>query len=174
MTTVILFSGLVIFLVCLLIHVTIWRIRFPKRPAFMLFFVFFFLPLFAWLLYSFFVLIRVMPAGYGPSLVYGAAILLLHFSLSSAYILSYPAVEAISPTLAIALFMGKTGHEARFEELVRLFPDESILTPRIEDLVESRLIRLDNGTLSLTLGGRILVYCFIGFRSFIGLKRGKG
>jgi len=140
----------------------------------MLFLIFFLLPLLVWLLYSFFGLMRGLPTGHGPSFEYGAGILLLHFSLSSAYILSYPAVEAISPTLAIALLMGDTGHETRFEELVRLFPDESLLTPRIVELIESKLVRLNNDTLSLTLRGRIIVNSFIGFRSFIGLKRGGG
>lgn len=104
----------------------------------------------------------------------GAAVLLLHFALSSAYILSYPAVEAISPTLAIALFLGNSDTASVYEELAMIFPDESILTPRIIDLIEANLVRRNNETLSLTLRGRILVNSFIAFRSFIGLKEGRG
>jgi len=170
----ILLSGIVIFLICLLIHAVLWRIRYPRHRALTLFLIFLVLPSLVWPLYLLSVFMSGLPGGLGPRLLDGAAILLLHLSLSSAYILSYPAVEAISPTLAIALFMGEFGNSAGHEELARLFPHEAILAPRIMDLVESKLVTLNNDTLTLTIRGRILVLFFIGLRSFIGLKPGRG
>jgi len=170
----ILLSGIIIFIISILIHVLIWRIRFPRQRGLTLFFVFFLLPLIIWLLYLFFAFTGVLPPGYGPELIDGAAILLLHFSLSAAYIMTYPAVEALSPTLVIALFMGESSTATAYEELSRLFPEESILTPRIMDLVGAKLVRLNSETLSMTLRGRMLLQFFICFRAFIGLKPGKG
>jgi len=174
MQTGILLAGILIFMGCLFVHAALWRVRLPGHRALTLFFIFFIVPLLVWALYSFLVFTRVLPQGYAPGLMNGAAILLLHFALSAAYILSYPAVEAISPTLAIALFLGNSKTAPRYEDLALLFPDESILTPRIMDLIESNLVRREDETLSLTFKGRALVNFFILFRSFIGLKEGRG
>jgi len=174
MSIEILVSGILLFIGSLFIHAFLWRIRFPRRPAVTLFFIFFILPALAWSLYLFLVLLRFLPAGYVPAFINVVAILLLHYSLSSAYILSYPAVEAISPSLAIALFMGERGYEATYDELVALFPDESILMPRVKDLINSKCVTLNNETLTLRLRGRVLLGFFIAFRSFIGLKQGRG
>jgi len=174
MNTIILLTSISVFLLCLLIHVLLWRVRLPRHRALWLFLVFFFLPPIIWFLHSFLVFVLDLPARYALRVLDGAVVLLLHYALSSAYILSYPAVEALSPTLVIALFLARSNAESDFEDLAGLFPDESILMPRIMDLIESNLVRLDNDTLSLTLRGRILVNFFTIFRSFIGLKQGRG
>ncbi len=170
----ILVSGIVVFIASIFIHILIWRVRSPGQRGLTLFFIFFILPLIIWLFYSVFAFMGVLPMGYGPGLIEGAAILLLHYSLSAAYIMTYPAVEALSPTLVIALFMGESSTATAHEELIRLFPEESILTPRIMDLARAKLVRLDNETLSLTFRGRVLIQFFILFRAFIGLKPGRG
>jgi len=174
MQTGILLAGILIFMGCLFVHAALWRVRLPRLRALTLFFIFFIVPLLVWAFYSFFVFTSVLPPGYAPGFFEGAAILLLHFALSAAYILSYPAVEAISPTLAIVLFLGDSEDAPRHENLERLFPNESILTPRIMDLIEANLVMRNDETLSLTLKGRVLVNFFILFRSFIGLKEGRG
>ncbi len=181
MNTEVLLYGILLFFVSLAIHVLVWRVRLPRHRALALFFIFFLLPPLAWsaaALASF--------AGLSPFRVAGpflplfhhadglAAVILLHYALSSAYILSYPAVEAISPTLAIALLMGDSGRALEEGDLAVCFPDESILAPRIMDLVKSRLVRLDKGVLSLTWRGRVLVLFFSSLRSFLGLRPGKG
>jgi hypothetical protein len=173
--------GVSTFLLCLAAHAALWRVRLPHHRALALFFIFFLLPLLvgsAAALASFAGLAPFTgPGPFMPLFHHAdglAAVLLLHYALSSAYILSYPAVEAISPTLAIALLMGDSGRALKEKELARCFPDESLLAPRIMDLVKSRLVRLDNGILSLTWRGRALVLFFTALRSFMGLRPGKG
>ncbi len=167
--------GVSIFLLCLAAHAALWRVRLPRHRAAVLFFIFFIMPPLLW-----------TAAVLVPRAVHGAlpvtphdaldlaAVLLLHYALSSAYILSYPAVEAISPTLAIALLMGDSDRAVMKKDLAGCFPDESLLAPRIMDLVKSRLVRIDKGVLSLTWRGRVLVLFFAAFRSFMGLRPGKG
>lgn len=172
--TAILLYGATLFIACLIAHVLLWRVRLPVHRALALFFIFFVLPPMAWSFYSLLASMGAAPSGYGPALLRGAAILLLHYALSAAYILSYPAVEALSPTLVIALYLGESGAPVPRGDLAALLPDESVLEPRIRDLVESRLVRLHGNELSLTPRGGALMSFFSLFRAFIGMRPGRG
>lgn len=98
---------------------------------------------------------------------------LLQLSFASAYILSYPAFEALSPTLAIVLMAGDRG-EVALEELPELFGDDCLLEPRISELVEAGLVAGRGGVLSITPKGRLVAACFVLIRSFLGLPKGGG
>ena len=104
-----------------------------------------------------------------------SAIYLLHFALSFAYILSYPAIEAVSPSLAISLMIGDSNPQGMLhEDLVHVFGDEIVLEPRIRDLVEAGLIVETDGYFTVTSRGITLVKCFILLRRLLGLPIGKG
>ena len=69
------------------------------------------------------------------------SVYLLHFAFASAYILSYPAVEAVSPSLAIVLMIGGSNMQGiAHKDLLPLFDDETVLEPRIKDLMEAGLV----------------------------------
>jgi len=170
----ILLYGVILFIACLTAHVLLWRVTLPRHRELALFSVFLILPLIAFSVYLILVSIGGLEGGYVPETLRAGAILLLPYALSSAYILSYPAAEAISPTLVIALYLGKAGTWVERRELEALFPEESILDPRINDLLESRLAALHGSTLRITSRGRVLVFFFRVFMRFIGMRPGRG
>jgi len=103
------------------------------------------------------------------------AIYLIHFALASAYILSYPAIEAVSPSLAISLMVGDSNlHGVVHEDLMHIFDDEIVLEPRIRDLIEAGLIIESNGYFMVTHRGAKFVRCFMLLRRLLGLPIGKG
>ena len=104
-----------------------------------------------------------------------SAVYLFHFTLSFAYILSYPAIEAVSPSLAILLMIGDSNlHGVVHEDLLHVFDDEIVLEPRIQDLIEAGLIIKSEDYLMATSRGSTLVKCFILLRRLLGLPIGKG
>lgn len=105
MSVNVLISGLLIFIACLAAHVIVWRVRRPGNAPVALAVIFFVLSPLPGVL-----TVRYLP-GLAASITSGgwAAAYLLHISLSSAYIMSYPAVEAVSPSLVIALMLGRAG-----------------------------------------------------------------
>ena len=103
------------------------------------------------------------------------AIYLFHLAFSSAYILSYPAVEAVSPSLVISLMVGDSNSQGVLhEELLHVFDDEVVLEPRIQDLIKAGLIVESNGYFMVTPCGATFVKCFILLRQLLGLPIGKG
>ncbi len=103
------------------------------------------------------------------------AVYLLHFALSSAYILSYPAIEAVSPSLAISLMIGDSNPQGvLYGDLLHVFDNEVVLEPRIHDLIEAGLIIKSNGYFMVTSRGITFVKCFILLRLLLGLPIGKG
>ena len=104
-----------------------------------------------------------------------SAIYLLQFALSFAYILSYPAIEAVSPSLAISLMVGDSNPQGMLhEDLLHVFDEEIVLKPRIQDLIEAGLIIETNGYFTVTSRGITFVRCFILLRRLLGLPIGKG
>ena len=173
----ILLNGLLIFIACLFLHVIIWRWRYPKNRPVALLLIFIVLP---------FVFVGgCMVAeqlgivsdtlNIGPTGIDWLAVYLLHFALSVAYILSYPAVEAASPSLAMLLVLGDFNLQGTSQEdLMHVFNDKIVLEPRIQDLVDSGLIAESEGSIKLTTHGTVFINCFIAMRRLLGLPIGKG
>ncbi len=162
----ILLSGLT-FILCLFIHAALWRLRPPARRPLALLCVFVLLAPFIWGLLLSLPLFHV--PGKGELLAAG----LLQLSFASAYILSYPAFEALSPSLVIVLLAGDRGGVA-LEELPGFFSDDCLLGPRIRELVEAGMVLERDGSLSITRKGKLLAACFVLMRSLLGLPKGGG
>ena len=175
MNLIILLSGVLIFIVCLCMHVIVWRWWHPRRRVVVLFLLFIFLPFFFIIGYLGFVWFDFAPFVISFTIIEWLAIYLIHFVLSSSYILSYPAVEAVSPSLAILLMIGDSNlHGVVHEDLLHVFDDEIVLEPRIQDLIEAGLIIKSEDYLMATSRGSTLVKCFILLRRLLGLPIGKG
>lgn len=174
MSAYVFISGFLLFLACLSIHIILWHIRYPRNRAGALFFIFFFLPVLAAAL--FFILVKHGNLTYTQSFkpVEWLAVFLLHFALSSAYIMTYPAVEALSPSLVLVLLIGESSGGLTHKDLSGVFADDILLNPRITDLHDMNLIRESGGGLYLTFKGRLLIHFFVLYRSFIGLPAGRG
>lgn len=160
------------FILCLFIHAALWRLRFPPNRAVCL--------------SAIFVLFPAAAAGAGallaskglfwlPSLEKGEwlAAALLQLAFASAYILSYPAFEALSPSLVIVLLAGDSGGVA-IKDLPGFFNDATLIEPRVKDLLDSGLATERDGVLSITSKGRLLACSFALMRSFLGLPKGGG
>ncbi|TAN60540.1 hypothetical protein EPN18_08325 [bacterium] len=103
------------------------------------------------------------------------SVYLLHYSISLAYILSYPAIEAVSPTLAISLLVGKAGADGlEYDDILLTFGDDFLLKPRIQDLLDAGLAEKTGNYISITNRGKRLAWCFIQIRRLLGLPAGKG
>ena len=98
-----------------------------------------------------------------------------HFALSSAYISSYPAVRALSPSLDV-LRMIAASPEKRMteEEIAKRFSDVGLVTARMDDLRKYRLITESGARVRLTFMSRIIVRSFIVYRRLLGLPIGQG
>lgn len=165
----IIFSGLVLFVFCLSLHVFVWRLRRPSSTHRALFLIFLGLPILAA------VVTCVVFSLSADGLRVLAGVMLLHLSLGAAYIMSYPAVEALSPSLAITLMLKGAGTSGLGrEDLLGIFSDEVVLGPRLADLEQAGMITSSGGFISITGRGRTLVMPFILLRKILGLSEGAG
>jgi hypothetical protein len=161
--------GSLLFLCCLLVHVGIWRVRIPDRDAVTLFAIFLAAPggVLA------FALSRGGVAG--MSLTALAAAFLLHLSLSMVYIASYPAAQAISPSLDILLIIASSGSgRLTEEEISGNYDDAKLVTARIDDLRRSILVTQEGEHFALTPAGKGIVGLFSSYRKALGLVPGEG
>jgi len=161
-----------LFLLCVFIHAALWRVRFPANRTAALFIIFVLLPFIAGALYA---LLASRGILWPPGLEKGEwlAAGLLQLAFASAYILTYPAFEALSPSLVIVLLAGDSGGVA-VKDLSGFFSGEALFAPRIKDLLDSRLARERGGVLFITAKGRLLAVFFVFMRSFLGLPKGGG
>ena len=167
--------GILTFSICLCLHILIWRWWCPRRRVVVLLSLFIILPLLFIIGYIVLECLECLPSIMPFTLAEWSMIYLLHFALSFAYILSYPAIEAVSPSLAISLMVGDSNPQGMLhEDLLHVFGDEIVLEPRIQDLIEAGLIIETNGYFTVTSRGITFVKCFILLRRLLGLPIGKG
>lgn len=158
-----LFRGFFLFLAALAGHVVLWRRRAPKRhvPA---------------LLGAFSV----------PALMYAALApargcdlwsdLLAYAALAAAYMQTYPAAQAQSPTLLIAAALEAAPSGLSDEELSRALPREMLVGDRVADLLAAGLVVPGSrpGTVRLAERGALLLPPFRLLRLILGLPEGRG
>jgi len=86
----------------------------------------------------------------------------------ASYIASYPVIEVDSPSLVMLLAVAEAGPDGlqkdAFDELMK---SESLILPRIQDLVEGKLIYLENSKYRLLKRGRILAQFFMIYRKIL-------
>jgi len=153
--------------VCFLVHIVLWRWRRPRNHGAALG-VIFLLPL---VVATLFLMIFLQTSSFPENLF---SILLLHLSVSSAYILTYPALEGLSPSLLCLLLIGKERTGLTAKEL-RLRFDETILREqKMQDLLDSGLILESEGKVCVTERGKRFVRPFLLLRRLLGLPLGQG
>jgi hypothetical protein len=172
MTSEVFFFGGLIFAVCLAVHIGIWRIKIPNNDALILFIIFLIIPsaviIILMGLKMFYCLLPVSPLG----LLF---ILLLHLSLSLVYVSSYPAAQAISPSLDILMVIAAAETKRMTEEeVVRHYNDNVLVSARINDLRTSILLAQRGDNFEVTKVGKTIIRLFILYRKIIGLPAGEG
>lgn len=174
----ILLAGFLVFSICLLLHVAVWRRRYPKnRPAalVLIFIVFPVVLASVGLGLERLSILAGVDNAVGLSLIDLLAVYLLHFSLSSSYILSYPAVEAVSPSLLILLMIGDSRSAGlRYDDMLHCFDDGDLLQPRIQDLIDAGWIVETNGFFRVASRGAGILLFYMFLHRLIGTPKGKG
>ncbi len=104
-----------------------------------------------------------------------SALLLLYISLACAYVMTFPALQAKSPTLAMVLALARAGSKGLAkEELKRSLGRPEVRDFLLEDLVRSGLVSRSKGGYTVTPKGRALAMFFLFFRRVLGLPQGRG
>jgi hypothetical protein len=151
-------TGLCTFALCLAVHVLYWRWAKPRAHILLLLVIFFALPttlaflgaarLSTWL-------------GSGRQAL---ALTLLHWALAAAYVQSFPAAQARSPSLAILLALGEAGASGLTEQDIRDRASADSLSLRITDLTADGLVSVSDQRLCLSRAGRLLAVAFRALR----------
>jgi hypothetical protein len=96
-----------------------------------------------------------------------------YVSLALAYIATYSAIEADSPSLLILIKISQAG-DAGIDKLIfdKLWNDDLLVMPRIQDLVNDQMIYLENDRLKISKKGEILVSIFLLYRKIINAPKG--
>jgi len=173
MDTTVILSGLLLFAACIALHIAIWRWGVPWLSSFMLILLLVGIPLLAGLG----VMADVAGAGrfLGLSALEAAEVLLLHLSLAGAYLAGYPAVRAVSPSLDILVMISSApGGNLPREELLRRYAEKRVVTARIDDLVEYRLLVREQELFTVSPLARWIVGLFGLYRRMLGLPAGGG
>jgi hypothetical protein len=173
MSAAVLLLGFLAFAACLAVHVALWRRARPRSDTRALFAIFFVAPSVVALVAM--AVGALAPRAGLPDALDVAATLLLHWAFSAAYVQSYPAVQAVAPSLEIAYVVRRSMPSGLSrDELVAQLNTWALVRDRVEDLVTDRLVRLERDRYVLTPASATLVRFFIGLRALLGLRQPGG
>ncbi|MFH0753292.1 MAG: hypothetical protein V2A70_01855 [Candidatus Omnitrophota bacterium] len=163
-----------IFCTTLAVHLVIWRVSLPKsgiKTLLKLFFgMLFMFVLLLWGLSLFWADFRQLAP---DSFLEYLSVFLLVTSMALAYTITYSAVEAESPSITLVMMIAGSGRTGFLQkDLKGLLTDEVLVIPRIEELIDEKMIRLDGDKYRLTAKGSIFVSPFVLYRELMGLKKG--
>lgn len=170
MSYTVILIAFVFFLSSMLLHVIIWRFFKPRRLVRALFIVLLFIPALA-----VFSIIFFLSNALGLLTSDWLGVLLMHLVLTSAYIISYPAIQAKCPSLTMLLLIeDSAGHGSTVEDISLAFSDESLREARLNDLVDDSMIVCRGDEYYMTLKGGLHLWPLIILRRLLGLPTGKG
>ncbi len=151
------------------IHVVVWRTARPVKTASALARIFS-LTLAAGLA----VIAFVAPEAVRPARWTGyAEIVLAYLGLMAAYINTYPAVEAESPTLNLLRALAAAGKPGlSIPEAYQRLGAETLVSARIRDLLAEQFAVRSEGRLVLSARGRAIARVFHGYRRLIARDLG--
>ncbi len=154
------------------LHVAVWRVRVPRRQTRSLLLIFF-----GALVAALALLVGLSRAGglpptsrLGPTCLH---LVLFHTAITLAYVITYSAVEADSPSLLIVLAVAEAGRDGlpvkRLEERLN---DDVLVRPRLANLVRDGTIARGSDGCRLTRKGRAFIRIFIAARRVLGAGKG--
>lgn len=168
------FLGAALFLFGFAAHVMLWRISRPRATAHGLIVLFISTILCASLTLGLAEYLGIDFGGWLPgTLTEWMQGTLMALALAAAYVLSYPAIEVESPTLVMIDMVAKAGppgiaRSGFYDQL----PDDTLVVPRIVDLLDEGFATKVDGHYVLTTKGRHLADAFIGWRRVLGAGLG--
>lgn len=166
--------GATLFLLGFAVHVTLWRISRPRATAHALIVLFISTILCVSVTLGLAAYLRIAIGDWLPgTLSEWMQGTLMALAVAAAYVLSYPAIEAESPTLVMIDMVAKacsTGI-ARSDFYAQL-PDAILVVPRIADLLDEGFATNVAGRYVLTAKGRRLANSFRSWRRLLGAGLG--
>jgi hypothetical protein len=173
---IILFWGSALFVFAFLLHLMLWKIRVPKRQTKAI------LQIFLAVLFIGIIILWNMP---NDSVLWQIAlpvglleyihIVLFFISLKLAYMITYSAIEADSPSLVIMMAIANAepkGLEKKdFDELMT---DDKLVKPRIKDILLNKMAEIVGDKYVLTPKGAVFVGIFIIYRKIMKISRKGG
>ena len=165
MTLNVCLAGLVLFSVCVLTHIFYWQHHTPRNQMLALLLIFIAIPILTAPLMS--------AAGF-PRMIL-LAVYVMHFCLTGVYLVTYPAVQAYSPSLQIILLLSKAGSIGlTHEEIISSFESSKIVSNKFHDLVHTGFLAGKGDKYQLTFIARNVLMIYSAFRSILGLSiKGK-
>jgi len=169
----ILICGLGLFAVAFLLHILIWRLKRPANSVKTL------ITLFSSVLVSGIIGLLFLGRVYPQSLILpqdsfaSIYIAVFFYVLFLVYLLSFPAIEADSPSLVIMMNIhraGKAGLAA--SEIKAALKDDLMIGPRLKDLLGAGLIDADGSHYKINKKGVLFLLPFVAYRNFLGLGKG--
>lgn len=156
-------SALVLLTVAFVCHVAWWRIAWPGHTSSNLLALF----------------LLVMALGFSVTFILGWSKYIwfenvqvvqtacLYLAGMAAYINTYPAIEAESPSLVLSRIISNKRSISQ-EELRELFPNSIVILPQIELAIQDGMIyRATDGALHLTQKGRVIGRLFLSYRKLV-------
>jgi len=155
-------------------HVIVWRLRVPKRQGRGILWIFV-LTLFVGLMFF----IATGNSEVDPQhpaaghLFRSMNWIIFYITCTLAYLISFTAIEADSPSLVMVKMILESGDKGLSPEVLReSVANDDLVVPRISDLVRDKMIVEERGRLLLTPKGHFLSQLFIYQRSLFRLGPG--
>ena len=172
--SVLLWGGL-LFGLAFLVHVVLWKIHLPHRQTRALVVIFFGVLLVGLILLwsaKFIVHTKFLAPETIPEYLH---ITLFVATFTLAYIITYSALEADSPSLVMILRIAEAGsHGLPQEQFKRQMTDELLIVPRIRDLLRDHLVYAEAGKYKLTPKGVLFARIFIVYRRILNISQKGG
>lgn len=170
----VLLYGSILFGVAFVIHLSIWKVWLPRRQTKVLLTVFI-----ATFLCGIVVLYglnaKISLLGMHPPVSKLEYLQLFQYfiSLTLAYIITYSAIEADSPSLLIVIKIFEAGSSGLSKETLEHELDNTVLVePRVNDLLLDGMAKFNKGKYQLRTKGIILARLFAFYRNM--MRAGKG
>lgn len=170
----VLLYGSLLFGLSFFLHFIVWRIHVPKRQAKVVFLLFV-----GALCYGSFIfwkydeklsIFGLHPPG---DLAQFLRFWVYYLSLTLAYMITYSAIEADSPSLIITMKIAEAGRSGLTKEgLEYSIDDDTLIEPRLKDLLTDKMAELHEGKYRLRMKGIIIAQLFRFYREI--MRAGKG
>lgn len=97
----------------------------------------------------------------------------LYVALMLAWVTTYSAVQADSPTMSILLIMERAGeHGVTVGEILAELDDTVLVLPRLDDLVRGGLVSLGASRYRIRPRGALMARVHVAFRALLGYGKG--
>jgi hypothetical protein len=152
------------------VHVVWWRLRRPAADMAAIFGVFFLLPSIAYAA-------LVIGGALGIAAISSVQVILsfvLHLALSCAYVQTYPAVQAQSPTLCILLAVRAARDGLDEAGIGRALDMGGLVGERANDLLRNGLLVREGTRMLASREGHAMAIAFGAYRGWLGLSRFGG